>query len=84
MNRSREVSCPECSGANFWRSNPEPTEELHCRYCRSFISTYEEYIFDAAHRDAEQLLAKFTEANTAEDLAYLKTVLLAPEQRLSA
>lgn len=84
MNRSRKMTCPECSGANYWRSNPAPKEELHCRYCHSFVSTYEEFIVHAAHRSAEHLLAQFTEAKSEEDMAYLRNILTTPEQRLSA
>ncbi|MCG7599407.1 hypothetical protein MHM84_06380 [Halomonas sp. McH1-25] len=84
LNRSREVTCSTCSGINFWKGNPEPTSSLHCRYCDSFVTTYDEYIRSAIQREAEQLLAQFTEARTADDLAYLKRVLAEPEQRLSA
>lgn len=84
LSRSRQVTCPTCSGTNYWKGNPDPTSALHCRYCENFVTTYDDYIRSAIQHEAEQLLAQFTEARTADDLAYLKRVLAEPEQRLSA
>ena len=84
LNRSRQVTCPTCRGTNFWKGNPEPTSELHCRYCDGFVITYDAYIRDAIQQEAERLLAQFTEANTADELAHLKSVLAGPELRLHA
>ncbi|MBZ9537657.1 hypothetical protein KGQ90_01705 [Modicisalibacter tunisiensis] len=84
FNRSRQVTCPHCSETNFWKGNPGPTDELYCRGCDGFVTLYDDYIRDAIHQEAERVLAQFTEASTAEDLAHLKEVLTEPERRLSA
>lgn len=80
FNRSRKVTCPECSEANFWKGDPKLDDCLVCRNCRAEITTYAEYIDSAIRTEAERLLAEFTEANTAQDLAYLKRVLSQPQQ----
>jgi DNA-directed RNA polymerase subunit RPC12/RpoP len=81
--RTRKVACPECNGSNFWHGNPKPTDVLVCRYCSAAVITYAEYVEQAAQREAERLLAEFVETDVSRDLAHLKAVLSAPEQRVS-
>ncbi|KAA0012611.1 hypothetical protein F0A17_06605 [Billgrantia pellis] len=81
--RPRKVACPECSASNYWKANPKPTDVLHCRYCRAAIASYDEYVQDTAQREAERLLAEFVETDISRDLAHLKAVLAAPEQRVN-
>ncbi|MBZ9560300.1 MULTISPECIES: hypothetical protein [Modicisalibacter] len=84
FNRTRQVTCPHCQEANFWTGNPGLTDELYCRACEGFVTLYDDYIRNAIHAEAERVLAQFTEASTAADVAHLKQVLAEPEQRLSA
>ncbi|MCE8041372.1 hypothetical protein HOP60_04285 [Halomonas daqingensis] len=82
--RSREVVCPDCNGSNFWNGNPKPTDVLHCRFCDAVVTTYADYVEQAAQREAERLLAEFVEVDVSRDLAHLKAVLAATEPRPSA
>ena len=75
LNRSRKVVCSHCHGENFWKGDPAPTEELLCRYCHSFITTYDEYIKDFICAEAARMLAQFMETDTERDLAMLKHAL---------
>lgn len=75
LNRSRETSCPECNGANFWKGDPKPNDSLHCRYCKSFIATHGDFVQYAFRREAVAILSAFTESNSEQDLALLETTL---------
>lgn len=81
LNRSRKVACPECNEANFWKGDPKSEDVLSCRACQAEITTYADYIESTIRKEAERMLAEFTEADTAHDLAYLKEMLARPEQR---
>lgn len=82
FNRSRKVTCPTCSETNFWKGDPKLDDVLRCRNCHADIITYADYIDSAIRTEAERLLAEFTEAHTAHDLAYLKRVLSQPERAI--
>ncbi|WP_111413858.1 hypothetical protein [Billgrantia lactosivorans] len=79
--RTRKVACPHCNGANFWHGNPRPTDVLHCRYCDAAVIRYDDYVEQAARREAERLIAEFVETDVSRELAHLKAVLAAPEGR---
>lgn len=81
LNRSRRVDCPECNGSNFWKGDPKPADELHCRYCRAFITTYDDYIHARIRNEATQTLARFIEADSEHDLAMLREALAHPGRR---
>ncbi|WP_104202154.1 hypothetical protein [Billgrantia saliphila] len=81
--RPRKVACPECSGSNYWKANPKPTDVLHCRYCHAAIASYEKYVQVTAQQEAQRLLAEFVESDVSRDLAHLKAVLATPELRSS-
>lgn len=81
LNRSRRVDCPECSGSNFWKGDPKLTDELHCRYCKSFITTYDDHIHERIRDEAVQTLARFIESDSEHDLAMLREALAQPGRR---
>ncbi len=81
LNRSRRVDCPQCNGSNFWKGDPKPTDELHCRYCKVFIMTYDGYIHDHIRNEAAQTLARFIESDSEQDLVMLKETLAHPGRR---
>lgn len=83
LNRSRKVACPECNGSNFWKGDPKPTDELNCRFCDAFITTYDGHIYDSVRHEAAQTLAKFIESDSEHDLAKLKHALSHPEHRVA-
>jgi len=78
LNRSRRVDCPECSESSFWKGDPKPADELHCRYCKTFITTYDCYIHDRIRNEAAQTLARFIESDSERDLAMLREALAHP------
>ncbi|MEA3250120.1 MAG: hypothetical protein U9Q35_00850 [Pseudomonadota bacterium] len=81
LNRSRRIDCPQCSGSNFWKGDPKPTDELHCRHCKAFVTTYDNYIHDRIRDEAAQTLARFIEADSEQDLMMLREVLAHPRRR---
>ncbi|QJQ96730.1 hypothetical protein HIO72_16555 [Halomonas sp. PA5] len=81
LNISRKVTCPECSGSNFWKGDPKPTDDLHCRYCSAFIAKYDDYISNLVRDEAARMLAQFVESDSEQDLATLKYALSHPEHR---
>lgn len=83
LSRSRKVDCPECNGSNFWKGDPKPTDELHCRFCDAFVATYDGYIHDKIRHEAAQTLAKFIEADSEDDISMLKHALSYPEHRIA-
>lgn len=83
LNRSRKIACPECKGSNFWKGDPKPTDELHCRYCNAFITTYDGYIYESIHHEAVQTLVKFVGSASESDLAMRKPASSRPRQRVA-
>lgn len=75
FNRSRQVACTHCHGVNYWKGDPAPTDELACRYCNSFITTYDDYILNFVRVEAARMLAQFMETDCEHDLAMLKHAL---------
>ncbi|WP_129139281.1 hypothetical protein [Modicisalibacter coralii] len=75
LNRSRRVDCPACQGSNFWKGDPGPADVLHCRHCRAFITTYDDYIHDRIRREAAATLAAFVGARTDDELARVEALL---------
>jgi hypothetical protein len=75
LNRSRKVVCTHCYGDNFWKGDPNLTDELFCRYCNSFITTYDDYIHNFIRVEAARMLAQFMETDSERDLAMLKHAL---------
>ncbi|MCG7599405.1 hypothetical protein MHM84_06370 [Halomonas sp. McH1-25] len=75
FNLSRSVACPHCQGTNFWKGDPAPADTLTCRYCRSFITTYDEYIYEFVREEAARMLAQFMETDSKRDLALIKHAL---------
>lgn len=75
FNLTRQVICTGCSGLNFWKGDPKPTDSLHCRYCGAFVTTYDEYIRDRVRNEAARMLAEFTEADSEKELNRLKILL---------
>jgi hypothetical protein len=75
FNLSRSVTCPHCQGTNFWKGDPAPADTLTCRYCRSFITTYDEYIYEFVREEAARMLARFMETDSKRDLALIKHAL---------
>jgi cytochrome c553 len=75
FNRSRKIACSHCHGDNFWKGDPAPTDELACRYCNAFITTYDDYIHNFIRVEAARMLAQFMETDSEHDLAMLKHAL---------
>lgn len=75
FNLSRSVTCPYCQGTNFWKGDPAPADALTCRYCRSLITTYDEYIYEFVREEAARMLAQFMETDSKRDLALIKHAL---------
>lgn len=75
FNRSRKVTCPECRGSNFWTGDPQPTDELHCRYCQTTVITYDDYIHGLVRHEAARMLAQFIESDAERELVLLKKAL---------
>lgn len=75
FNRSRKVACNHCHGDNFWKGDPAPTDKLICRYCESFITTYDDYIHNLVREEAARMLAQFMETDSESDITMLKHAL---------
>ncbi|CAM4092908.1 hypothetical protein VRRI112168_14160 [Vreelandella rituensis] len=73
--RSREVACPECKGANFWKGDPRPDDALNCRYCKAFIATRGDHVHHTFRHEAVRILSDFIEAKSEQDIAVLKAAL---------
>lgn len=84
FNRSRQVTCPQCTGHNFWKGDPLPSDALYCRYCDAFVTTYDDYIHAAVRKEAERLIAEFAGGEPSPELAFLNGTARRHPQRASA
>ncbi|WP_052383817.1 hypothetical protein [Litchfieldella xinjiangensis] len=80
LNRSRELSCPQCDAINAWTGEPAPDDALHCTACSAYITSYDDYIREAVRREVKRLMDSYRRPSPARELAILKRVLARPTQ----
>lgn len=57
---------------NRWKGSPKGSDTLCCRYCKTFITTYDEYIETMVHRDVTRTMVKYADPDSDQQIEILK------------
>lgn len=72
LDKSRQVHCPTCHEENYWQGQPQPSDEMYCQRCGTFITTYDGFIEERIRRDVTRTMVQRIDPGSDEQLSILE------------